>query len=54
MTYKIFKLDLARQLIDAGFFCVEVNPNREKPWLNVYGFEDSPELREFVENYKKS
>ena len=54
MTYKIFSLALARLLSKNGFICVEVKPNREKPWLNVYGFEDSPELRDFVNNYKKS
>jgi hypothetical protein len=52
-TYKVFSLALARQLIDMGFFCVEVIPNRNQPWLNVFCFEDTPELREIVENYKK-
>lgn len=52
ITYKVFTLALARLLIDNGFICVEVKPNREKPWLNVYGFEDTPELRELISSYK--
>lgn len=47
-TFKIFKLSVARALIEQGFNCIEVKPNREKPWLNVYGFENTNELREAV------
>lgn len=47
-TFKIFKLSVANALIKKGFKCIEVKPNREKPWLYVYGFEDSEELRQAV------
>ena len=48
MTYKVFTLKLARQLIEKGFNCIEVLPNRDKPWLNVYGFENTQELKDTV------
>ena len=51
-TYKIFTLKLAHKLIQNGFKCVETLPNKEKPWLYVYGFEDSQELREFIRDNK--
>ena len=47
-TYKIFTLKMARALIDQGYKVVETLPNKEKPWLNVYCFEDSRELRSAV------
>lgn len=50
MTFKVFKLSVAKELITMGFKCEEVKPNREKPWLNVYGFEDTPELRMAIDN----
>lgn len=53
-TFKVFTLKLARLLLENGFRCVEVLPSKEKPWLNVYGFQDSPELRQFVSKYKNS
>lgn len=52
-TFKIFNLAFAKKLIDKGYKVVEVKPNRDKPWLNVYGFEDSEELRAEVERVKK-
>ena len=48
--YKIFTLSLARVLIKRGYRVEKVEPNRNKPWLNVYCFIDSPELREEVIN----
>lgn len=50
MLYKIFTLSLARALIDKGHKVVMIMPNRNKPWLNVYCFADSPEIREEVRN----
>ena len=51
-TYKIFTLKLARILCDLGFIIVGTVPNVQKPWLNVYLFEDSQELRNAVQRYK--
>lgn len=45
-TYKIFQLNVARELTHKGFHLEKVVPNKEKPWLNVYCFTDSEELRE--------
>lgn len=47
-TYTIFKLDIAKKLIKCGYRCIDVKPNRDKPWLNVYKFENTEELREAV------
>lgn len=51
-TYKVFTLKLARILCDLGFIIVGTVPNIQKPWLNVYLFEDSQELRNAVQRYK--
>lgn len=47
-TFKVFKLQAARELTKQGFQILEVMPNRDKPWLNVYGFENTSQLREAV------
>ena len=47
-TFKIFKLSIAKALVNKGFHLEETVPNREKPWLNVYCFTDNKELREAV------
>lgn len=52
--YKIFSLKLARELCEQGFKIITTEPNREKPWLNVYIFEDSVELQIAVQEYKKN
>lgn len=48
-TYKVFTLKLANELRKLGFRIVDVQPNRDKPWLNVYCFENTEELREAIE-----
>lgn len=48
VTFKVFKLSVAHQLTKMGFNIIEVVPNKDKPWLNVYGFENTQELREAV------
>lgn len=52
-TYKVFTLKLARKLCDLGFIIVGTVPNSQKPWLNVYLFEDNTEIREAVQKYKE-
>lgn len=51
-TYKVFTVKLARKLCKLGFKIVGTVPNYQKPWLNVYLFEDSGELREVVEDWR--
>lgn len=51
-NYKVFTLKLARKLCELGFKVVGTAPNAQKPWLNVYLFEDTQELREAIEKYK--
>lgn len=51
-TYKVFTLKLARLLCEKGFIVIGTLPNAQKPWLNVYLFEDSAELREAVKQMK--
>lgn len=47
-VYKIFTMKLARELGRMKFKCVGTEPNRNAPWLNVFLFEDSQELREVL------
>lgn len=51
-TYKVFTVKLARKLCDLGFIIVGTVPNVQKPWLNVYLFEDNQDLRDAVQKYK--
>lgn len=51
--FTVFKLSIAKQLINLGYRVENVEPNREKPWLNVYKFADAPDLREAVKNLTK-
>ena len=52
-TYKIFTLKVAHYLTQKGFRVVGTLPNKDKPWLNVFEFEDSPEFRACLQTYKK-
>ena len=51
-TYKVFTLKLARLLCEQGFIIVGTAPNAQKPWLNIYLFEDTEELRQAVKKLK--
>lgn len=51
-TYKVFTLKLARELREHGFSIVGTLPNAKKPWLNVYLFQDTKELRDAVQQLK--
>lgn len=52
IMYKIFTKKLANQLCNEGFKIVGTIINNEKPWLYVYLFEDTLELREAVKRLK--
>lgn len=47
---KVFSLWIARELCEQGFKIIEIEPNRNKPWLNVYTFEDTNEFLEAFNN----
>ncbi len=49
--YKIFTKKLANILCKKGFILLGVEVNNTKPWLYVYLFEDTDELRTFVAEY---
>lgn len=51
-TYRVFTKRLANVLCQHGFFIVGTEVNSQKPWLYVYLFEDTPELRAAVQQYK--
>lgn len=51
-TYKVFTLRLAKLLCDEGYKIVGTAPNSQKPWLNIYLFEDSSELRAAISRLK--
>lgn len=44
--YVIYSLRVAAELCHQGFRVVKTEPNRDKPWLYVYLFEDTPQLRQ--------
>lgn len=50
--YKVFTKKLANKLCQLGFKIVGTEINNQKPWLYVYLFEDTPQLREAIELYK--
>ena len=52
-TFKVFTLKLATALRRQGFRIQGIKPNRDKPWLNVYEFEDTEELRAAIADLTK-
>ena len=44
--FKCFSARMANLLRKRGFWIVGTEPNLKKPWLDVFLFEDTPELRE--------
>lgn len=50
--YKVFTKRLANILCSLGFHLAGTAVNNQKPWLYVYLFEDTPELRDAVKRYK--
>lgn len=44
-TYKVFTTKIANALCKRGFRVVGTAINNQKPWLNVFLFEDTEELR---------
>lgn len=52
-TYTVFTKKLAHELCRAGFILLGTEINNQKPWLYVYLFEDTPFLRQAVQDYKQ-
>lgn len=51
--FKIFKRDLALQLIVEGNRLIYTEPNKTKKWLVVFCFEDTSNLRKDIEKITK-
>ena len=49
--FKCYSSRLASCLVKNGFKLIDTEPNLKKPWLDVFLFEDTPELRAIVTNY---
>ena len=49
---KIFSKKMANYLCEQGFYIVNTEIHNKKPWLYVYIFEDSDNLRAAMENYR--
>lgn len=43
-TKAVFNRRFAQDLCKQGFKVIDVQPNNDKPWLNVYYFEQTPGL----------
>ena len=41
---KCFSIKLAQYLCNEGFVLLRTEPNRNKPWLNVFVFKDTDAL----------
>ena len=52
--YIVYSLRLANRLAYYGFSVKRVGINKNNPKYNVYFYEDSAELRQVVEEYKKN
>lgn len=48
-TYKVFTTKVANALCKKGYRVVGTAINNQKPWLNVFLFEDTPELRAAIQ-----
>ncbi len=45
-VFKVFKRDIAFKLIARGYKLLDKQLNRNKPYFNVYLFEDTEQFRE--------
>ena len=52
--YTVFTLKLASQLCAIGFECKKVEPNKFKPWLQVYKFQNTPQLQTAIQAITQS
>lgn len=52
--YQIYTKKLANYLCKQGFKVIGTDINNQKPWLNVFIFEDSKELRKEVKKWREN
>lgn len=52
-TYKVYTKKVANLLCRQGFRVVGTDINNQKPWLNVFLFEDTSELRAAISSIVK-
>lgn len=52
-TFKVFTKKLANALCKKGFKVVGTAINNEKPWLNVFLFDDTEDLRTAIKELTK-
>lgn len=48
---RIFSKQMANYLCSQGFLIIKTDIHNKKPWLYVYSFEDTPELRKAMASY---
>lgn len=48
---KCFSIKLAQYLCNEGFVLLRTEPNRKKPWLNVFVFKDTDALQTAFDAY---
>ena len=51
--FPCFSLTLKKIITDNHFQIVKISPNRDKPWMNVFYFEDSDNLQLYISKFKK-
>lgn len=54
MIRKVVSLKLAKHLCELGYRCRGVEPNKIKPWFNVYLFDRTEALDVEIEKWKNS
>ena len=47
-SYKVFTKELANNLCKRGFRVIGTDINNQKPWLNIFLFDDTEQLRQAV------
>jgi hypothetical protein len=54
MAYIIYNKKMALYLREKGFRIINTAPNRNKPFFDVYFFEDSENLQKEIQIYKSN
>lgn len=52
-VFYCFSTQLCRYLYTHGFKHIYTKPNSHKPWLDVWVFEDTEDLRQAISTYSK-
>ena len=54
MAYIIYNKKMALYLREKGFRIINTSPNRNKPFFDVYFFEDNESLQKEIQIYKSN